>query len=732
MQNKSEIYDKNFERKYYYGGNDLGAVYTPRSTRFRVWAPLADSVFVRIYNDGAAAVMRSENVMAKSRGGTWYVKLEGDFDGAYYTYVINEGGQTRETVDIYAKACSANGKAGQIINLKATTPKGFARRKLPQLQSPVDAVIYELHIRDYTIDKSGNFVNSGKYLALTENGTKNYAGELTGLGHLTEMGVTHIQLLPVADFCSVDEESGEGYNWGYDPMNYNVPEGSYATDVNNGAVRVRELKELIDALHKAGIRVVLDVVYNHTGLTEMSGFHKTVPYYYHRTSADDAFSDGSGCGNETASERAMMRKFIIDSVCYWAKEYHVDGFRFDLMGLHDIKTMRAVRKALDGINPSILVYGEGWTGGISMLPSEERALKANADKMKGIAFFSDNIRDAIKGSVFGDDKKGFVNGGDCADAIKSGVVAGVKHRGVKGKPWAKSPEQVINYCECHDNYTLWDKLMITQPAAPERDRIKMDKLAAAIVFTSQGIPFIHEGQEFLRSKTDENGRPASNSYNLPDSVNAIDWDMKTLNKDVTAYYKGLIALRKSHPAFRLTDGAQIRKAIKFSSTDDECVVAYKITTENEKIVVVYNSSAGSRLVKIPMGKWRVYVDSERAAAKPVSKIRGGGIVVPGYSALVVGKPNYDKLRNAAIATGVVVAGAVAVKLIMSDEDRANKIKKKVAHETFEATKSLAKFTGEAAKKLPKPKPLSIKEITAIASESKKFLDKLSEITSDKK
>jgi pullulanase len=510
--------------------------------------------------------------------------------------------------------------------------------------NPTDAVIYEVHIRDISVAPNSGISNKGKFLGLTELGTLNPHGQSTGLDHMAEMGVTHVHLLPAFDFVSVDESKPDKpqYNWGYDPQNYNVPEGSYATDPADGNVRIREFKEMVQAMHGKGLRVVMDVVYNHTGRTHDSNFDQFVPgYYYRQWEKDKSYSNASGCGNETASDRAMVRKFILESVIYWVKEYHIDGFRFDLMAIHDMETMNQVSAALHAIDPSILIYGEGWTAGDSPLPEKYRALKANAKKMNGVAVFSDDIRDAIKGSVFDDKSTGFASGAKgMAETVKFGIVAANEHPQVDyskanyaKSPYAKNPAEVINYVSCHDNHTLFDKLRVSRPDATEEQLVRMDKLANTIVLTSQGIPFIHAGEEMKRTKGGDH-----NSYNKPDSVNRINWEWKYTNRDMVDYYKSLIALRKAHPAFRMTTGDMIRKNLAFLLSGDEQLIAYQLKghANNDpwkQILVIFNGSESEKNILLPTGEWKAAL--ENCAFPGSAAIRSGTAGIAPCSAMIL-------------------------------------------------------------------------------------------------
>ena len=628
-----------------YEGDDLGLTYTPECSVFRLWSPTATEIHIKIYKDGSSGKAMQEENMRRDVDGTWFFELEGDWDRYFYTFEIKiDEKWLHETPGICAKACGVNGKRAAIINFRKTNPEGWENDSCNPLKNITDSIIYELHVRDFSIHKSSNIKDKGKFLGISEEASKNDYGLSTGLDHLVELGVTHVHLMPIYDFMSIDEETSDTqYNWGYDPDNYNIPEGSYSTKPNSPVSRVKELKQMIFALHQKGIRLVMDVVYNHTGHTESSNFNKVVPGYYYRFNWDGTFSNASGCGNETASERPMVRKYIIDSVLFWAKEYHIDGFRFDLMGIHDIDTINAIRQKLHDFDPSIIVYGEGWTAAESPLPFGDRAVKQNIDRIDGIAMFNDNIRDTIKGAWWNAKEKGFVSGNLwLKENVKQGVVAAVPHSQINyhhlhydDETWAKEPYKTINYVSCHDNYTFWDKLKFTCPDAPDYELIKMQKLGLGIVLTSQGIPFIHAGSEMLRTK---NG--VENSYNSPDSINAIDWNRKAKYANVFKYIKGLIQLRRKHPAFRLPDTKAINKHLRFIETSHCCVVAYELS-ENangdnwKRIVVVYNGQNAVHEITIREGKWVVVVDASKVNEKGLRTIDGGIISIRPISMLML-------------------------------------------------------------------------------------------------
>jgi len=642
--------DPKFHEEYFYDGNDLGAVWSKEATKFCLWAPTADQVTLNLYKTGDGNDLIEQLPMHYDTKGVWRLTLNGDLHGIYYTYSVTIDQETNEAVDPYAKAVGVNGNRGMVIDLSSTNPPGFVTETRPVLESPTDAVIYELHVRDFSTDESSGMLNKGKYLAFTETGTKNSLGAATGMDHFKELGITHIHLMPVFDFATVDETnlSLPQFNWGYDPKNYNVPDGSYSTDPYHGEIRIKEFKAMVQALHANGIRVIMDVVYNHTYHTEHSNFHKCVPGYYYRMTPEGYYSNASGCGNETASERPMMRKFILDSVVYWAKEYHIDGFRFDLMGVHDIKTMNKIREALNRIDSSILVYGEGWTGGDSTLPFEKRAMKANMCKLDShIAAFNDDLRDGIKGNVFNETDTGFVSGKHgLEETIKFGIVASTYHKQLdymrvnySRSPWAVEPTQTINYISSHDNLTLWDKISLSCAGSSKEDKIRMNMLAAAIVLTSQGIPFFQAGEEFLRSKplNEANNRFEHNSYRSPDSVNSLKWNRKSEYEKVFNYYKGLIHFRKLHPELRLSSSSNIQQALTFMEGLDDGVVAYVITYQNQTTCVIFNSNREEKSVPIPEGSWNVYVKGEVAGTRILQTLPGGLITVEPISAMILCK-----------------------------------------------------------------------------------------------
>ena len=610
---------KEFDEKNFYGGDDLGAIIVDGKTQFRTWSPLAKGVYLKIYNDGVGNNLVETLPMERHWTGVWFVEILRSLDGYFYTFTYEFSSQKEETIDIYAKACGVNGERGAIVDFSTTNPEGWDKVKNPECKTPCDAVIYETHVRDFTIDESSgvSFENRGKFLGFTQSGTT-CKGEKTGIDHLVELGVTHVQLLPVEDYATVDESKPHKaqYNWGYDPKNYNCLEGSYSTDAEDPKKRIREFKQLVMALHKKGIGVIMDVVYNHTYFSDKSAFHKSFPFYYHRTK-EGWFTNGSGCGCETASERKMVRKFIADSLKFWVNEFKIDGFRFDLMALHDFDTVNYLRDELNKINPQLLMYGEGWTGGESPLASDKLAYKWNSYSFGRVGLFNDNIRDGVKGGTFNAYYRGYVSGNmNAAGTICRALTGCVPHYQLKGHHqeccWAFEPTQSINYCEAHDNNTVWDKLCISVKDESEETRIKMDKLAAAIVILSQGVPFIHCGQDFLRTKPkilpdDETPNDWNiydeNSYNAPDYTNSIKWERKSQYKDVFLYYKKLIALRKSSALFRLPTKGEVESCHRFYGQSDGNLLMYSLIRDDECYLIALNPYHSEKSFEIPWDLW---------------------------------------------------------------------------------------------------------------------------------
>lgn len=620
--------------------------YSPIETKFTLWAPTAEEVRVLLYDSGNEGSAYQTLSLEMGEDGIWNTSIKKDLKGKFYTFNVKVNGKwLGDTPGIMAKAVGVNGKRAAVIDLRSTDPEGWANDVRPLLKDYADIIVYEMHHRDFSLDSVSGIRNKGKFLALTELGTTTSQGEKTGIDHLKELGVTHVHILPSYDYASVDESKPDKaqYNWGYDPQNYNVPDGSYSTDPYKPDVRIKEFKQMVQALHKAGIRVVLDVVYNHTFNTEESNFERTVPGYFYRQTKDGKPANGSGCGNETASDRAMMRKYMVESVLYWINEYHIDGFRFDLMGIHDIETMNEIRAAVDKIDPSIFIYGEGWAASAPQLDQEELAMKANIYKMPRIAAFSDGMRDGLRGG-WDDDRKGaFLIGQPGHEmSIKFGLVGAVKHPQVindsvnySKEPWALQPTQMISYVSCHDDMCLADRLKATMPDATDEERASLHKLAETFVFTSQGVPFIFAGDEMMRDK-----KGIHNSYNSPDSINTIDWRNKTIHHDVFDYVRELITLRKNHPAFRMGDADKVRQYMEFLPVEGSNLVAF-ILKDNangdswKNIIVAFNSRKEPAKLSIPAGRYTIVCKDGKIKQSGMGQVSGNEIIVPARSAMII-------------------------------------------------------------------------------------------------
>lgn len=622
--------------------------YAPEASRFTLWAPTADEVRLMLYEAGDSGHAFETVSMEAAAEGCWTAKVEKDLKGKFYTFNVKINGKwLGDTPGINAKAVGVNGKRAAIIDLADTNPEGWEEDKRPPLNGPADIVVYEVHHRDFSIAPSSGIQHKGKFLAMTEEGTRSPEGLATGIDHLKELGVTHVHILPSYDYGSVDEAHLEEnrYNWGYDPVNYNVPEGSYSTDPYTPETRIREFKQMVQALHKAGIRVVLDVVYNHTFNAADSGFDRAVPGYFYRQNPDGSYADGSACGNETASNRPMMRKYMVESVKYWINEYHLDGFRFDLMGIHDIETMKAIRQAASEIDPTIFIYGEGWAASAPQMPQDSLAMKANIYKMPGIAAFSDEMRDALRGP-FNDNKQGAflagLPGGE--ESIKFGIAGAIAHPQINNdsvnyskEAWAAEPVQMISYVSCHDDMCLVDRLKASVPGITPAELARLDKLAQTAVFTSQGVPFIYAGEEVMRDK-----QGVHNSYNSPDEINAIDWTRKAANADVFAYYKNLIHLRRSHPAFHLGSAELVRKHLEFLPVEGSNVVAYRLSGNAGgdtwgDIVVVLNARKTAVQQEVPAGRYTIVCKDGVINEKGLGTVQGPKVTVPAQSALIMYK-----------------------------------------------------------------------------------------------
>lgn len=636
---------EDFHSRYAYGGNDLGYSWNTKETIFKLWAPMADDCRLALYGDGHLGGPIHHHSMTYSQSGVWQVTVTGNLEGCYYNFCVCYDGKWNEVCDPYAKAAGVNGLRCMVVDFSALNPSEWEADSQRTRISPDRAVIYEAHIRDLTINENAGAAKRGLFSGLAEHHTVNHFGMPTGLDYLSGLGVTHIHLLPVNDFMTVDEFSpGRQYNWGYDPQHFSVLEGSYATNPLDGKVRIKEFKELIQELHKAGIHVILDVVYNHTYLGTEGSLYKVFPGYYHRTDKTGKLTNGSGCGNELATERVMVRKMILDSILFWAKEYHIDGFRLDLMGLYDLDTLRCIREELDRIDPFILMYGEPWMGGESSLDRGVAGIKENLSRLpSGIGAFSDDIRDAIKGDVFQSEVTGFVHGNiNCRESVKLGIAGACRHPQVNPAYllhssgfWANSPLQSVNYVSSHDNYTLYDKLRACEPDADPQRICQLVKLSAAILFTSQGIPFFSEGEEFLRTKQGDH-----NSYRSGDEINGIDWDRCYEYQEMIAYYQGLIKLRKRHPAFRMQSAEAIQSALVFQDTDNNKVITYFLQEYANgdtwrHIAVVFNASEAPVSVELPCKGMNVVVDGTRAGTDTLGHIADHWVEVPSGTAMVL-------------------------------------------------------------------------------------------------
>jgi pullulanase len=612
LQYESSVNRQNLKTYPVYKGADLGCNYSPAGTIIKIWAPTMKAMKLLVYDAGTDGNKTAELSMRKATGGIWQAVLKGDQKGRFFTLQVFDGKNwSEEITDPSSKAVGVNGKRSAIIDLKTTNPAGWENDKSPgDYSRKCDAVIYELHVRDATIHESSGVPEAyrGKFLGLTVADTKNKQGHSTALAHIKELGVTHVQLLPFYDYFTVDESQPDKpqYNWGYDPLHYNAPEGSYSTNAADPATRIRELKQLVQTFHQNGLRVVMDVVYNHTMKGKESNFNILAPGYYYRTKPDGTFCDASACGNETASDAPMFRKFMLESLEYWVKEYHIDGFRFDLMAIHDQETMNLISKRLHAIKPDIILHGEGWSAGASPLAEEKRAVKRLTHQLDRIAVFSDEIRDAMKGGWSNEKDNGFISGKTGAEvSIKFGIAGAVQHPQIdytkvnySKEPFAKEPWQCVVYNECHDNHTLWDRLINSAGTYSEADRKKMFKLGQTIVLTSQGIPFIHAGQEMYRTK-----QGIDNSYNRPDSINQIDWSRKSENIEMFQFTKSLIALRKQFGMFRLNSAAAVQQNLKFYPSPDRTVTYSLSEGGREKLLIVFNGSEKEISVNFPPGHW---------------------------------------------------------------------------------------------------------------------------------
>ena len=648
-----------FEADFTYSGNDLGANWTKERTLFRVWAPSASRVLVNLYRSGnpGADDLICQIDMAPDICGTWIAEKYGDLNGVYYTYQVTVMDLTREACDPYARTTGVNGRRAMILDLRSTDPEGWENDRDPHAGCAMtDAVIYELHVRDLSIDESSGIKNKGKFLGLIEEGTKTVDGFPTGLDHMKQLGITHLHILPMYDYGSVDESRLDvpQFNWGYDPVNFNVPEGSYSTDPYHGEVRVKELKQTVKGLHDNGISVVMDVVYNHVYDAGSFCFNQIVPVYFSRTDYYGKYANDSGCGNDTASERSMVRKYIVDSVKYWADEYHIDGFRFDLVGLIDIQTINELVAEVHETHPNVIFYGEGWDMATGVTkPGVTMATKANAHLTPGFGYFSDDMRDLLKGSVFINDDIGYISGKAQLESLAAACFTA-------DTPWCTDPAQTINYASCHDNMALWDRLAMSCPKASFADRVRMNNLAAAFYMTAQGVPFLQAGEEMLRSKPNPDGSFEHNSYCSTDSVNALKWNelAKKEYQDVLAYYQGLIAFRKAFPALRMKSKEQIHQNIEVLSGLDANVTGFHIHAEDHHILAVFNPNANTTHIQLPAGSWNVYVNDSMAGDLPLSSCSGTATVAP-ISALILVQETHREDPTGSKKVPLVLGGIAA-------------------------------------------------------------------------
>lgn len=666
-----------FEDKYTYEGDDLGATVSADKTTFRLWAPTAESVSVNLYTSGdpwEKDLIKSLEMTADEKG-TWVLEVAENLAGTYYTYTAILDGLNVEACDPYARTTGVNGKRAMVIDLDSTDPKGWAEDKNPHSGEGInDAVIYELHIRDFSVDESGNMKNRGKYLAFTETGTKTKGGKPTGIDYIKGLGVTHVHLLPFYDFGSVDEidTTSQQFNWGYDPVNYNVPEGSYATDARDGNVRVKETKEMVKALHDNGLSVVMDVVYNHVYSGKDFSMNRLVPGYFSRINPDGTYSNGSGCGNDTASERSMVKKYIVDSVCYWADEYHIDGFRFDLVGLLDVDTINEIVTEVHKTHPDVIFYGEGWSMSTDVTKDGiVMATQQSSAQTPGFAYFNDNIRDGLKGSVFNTSEIGWASGATGAERAMTNSFLAME-------TWSKDPSQIIQYASCHDNNTLFDRIAGSRTDLDEESWIKMNNLAASFYLTAEGVPFMQAGEEILRTKVKEDGSFDSNSYSSGDEVNSIKWENldDAKYKNNLDYYKGLIAFRKEHPLLRLSTSDEVTSRARAVENLDKNVVAFildnadgKLEGENaEKIFLAFNPNETETTITLPEGTWNVYIKGDKSGTRILGSASGTVTVDP-ISAVVLVKEGASAGNGkmpivAAILSGLALLGFVAGALFL--------------------------------------------------------------------
>lgn len=626
-----------FEENYTYPGRDLGCFWSESKTVFRVWAPTAQDVALLLYRDCRGGEPLARQQLHPDVKGTWVAQRVGNLKGLYYTYLVTVDGVTREACDPYARAVGVNGERAMVLDLAGTDPEGWEEDHDPFTGKGItDAVLYELHLRDLSMHRSSHIRNKGKFLGLTETGRKTRGGHPTGLDHMKNLGVTHIHLMPVFDFGYTDEAAFHPqFNWGYDPVNFNVPEGSYASSPFDGETRVREMKQMVKAVHDAGLSVVMDVVYNHVYDAGSFCFNKIVPGYFSRVDENGRYSNGSCCGNDTASERSMVRKYIVDSVNYWADEYHIDGFRFDLMGLLDIVTVNEIVRTLRARHPKAIFYAEGWHMYTQPVkPDVELAVQGNSAKMPGFSFFSDTLRDLLRGSIFDSRAPGFVSGAICDKGQLNACFMGMPY-------WASQPEQCVNYVSCHDNNTLFDRLAIISPEASFETRVRQNCLAAAFAFLSQGVPFLQAGEEMLRSKPKGRGRFDENSYHSPDRVNALRWENldRPEYQAVYRYYRGLLAFRKAHEGLRQPKRETVR--VTCVPADSPKAVAYRVEDRYHSIFLIFNADSAPITLPLPDGRWDVNIHDQQAGIEPLFTAEGQVTALPVSATVLTQKKPVD-------------------------------------------------------------------------------------------
>ena len=614
-----ELYNStDFEKKYTYTENNLGATWSTEKTTFRLWAPTAGLVRINLYKSGNADAQDLIETLTMTRDvqGTWIASKTGDLNGIYYTYMVHVNETEVEVCDPYARTTGINGQRAMIIDLNSTNPEGWDEDKDPNFEKSItDAVIYELHIRDLSMNENSGIQNKGQFLGLAETGTKTPDDHSTGLDDIKNLGVTHIHLLPVYDYGFTDESLPlPQYNWGYDPVNFNVPEGSYSTDPYHGAARVSEMKQMIKTLHDNGLSVVMDVVYNHVYDGKEFCFNQIVPGYFSRINSEGVWSNGSICGNDTASERNMVHKYIVDSVCYWADEYHIDGFRFDLVGLIDVKTINEITNEVHKKHPNVIFYGEGWDMPTELTKDCELAIQPNSPKMPEFSFFNDTIRDLLRGNIQKDTAPGYVAGAPTAKEILNACFMGMP-------AWAANPYQCINYVSCHDNHTLFDRIALTAPKASKADRIRMNRLAAAFSILSQGVPFFHAGEEMLRTKPNGKGGFDENSFRSPDEVNMFRWENLSApdHSKTIEYYRGLLAFRKAYSSLRLKLRKDVVNTVQAIPTRDSQVVIYRVLGIDEDILLIFNAGSDEVKADLPAGTWNLMIHDDIAGTEILSE-----------------------------------------------------------------------------------------------------------------